>query len=51
MKKEGGVDKGMRSTTIMSGGVRKEWDDDQIKWDAGDSTLTTTRNNHQMVNR
>ncbi len=41
----------MGSTTITSGGVREEWDDDQTKWDMGYGTLTTTRNNHQMVKR
>ncbi len=41
----------MGSTTITSGRVGEEWDDDQKKWDAGDGTSTTTRNNHQMVKR
>jgi hypothetical protein len=41
----------MGSTMITSGGVGEEWDDDQMKWDAGYGTLTTTRNNHQMVKR
>ncbi len=41
----------MGSAMITSGGAGKEWDDDQTNWDAGDSTLATTRNNHQMVKR
>ncbi len=36
---------------MMSGRVGKEWDDDQTKWDVGDGTSTTTRNNHQMVKK
>ena len=51
MKKEGWGDEGMGLTTITSGGIGEEWDDDQTKWDAGDGTLTTTRNNHQVVKR
>ncbi len=41
----------MWSTTITSGSVGKEWDDDQTNWDAGDGTSMTTHNNHQMVKR
>ncbi len=51
MKKEGRGDKGNGSTTITSGGVGKEWDNDQTKWEAGDGTSTMTHNNHQMVKR
>ncbi len=38
-------------TTITSGRVGDEWDDDQTKWDARDGTSMTTRNNHQKVKR
>jgi hypothetical protein len=41
----------MGLTTTTNGGVGEERDDDQTKWDAGDGTSTTTRNNHQMVKR
>jgi hypothetical protein len=41
----------MESTTITSSRVGKEWDKDQTKWDVGDGTLRTSRNNHQMVKR
>jgi hypothetical protein len=51
VKKEGRGDKGMGLTTIMSGRVSEEWDDDQTKWGTEDGTLTTTCNNHQMVKR
>ncbi len=51
MKKEGRGDEGMGLTTITSGGVGEEWDDDQTKWGAEDGTSTMTRNNHQMVKR
>ncbi len=51
MKKEWQGDEGMGSTTITSGGVGEEWDDDQTKWDAGEDTSTRTRNNQQMVKR
>jgi hypothetical protein len=51
VKKEGRGDKWMGATTITSGGGGKEWDDDQTKWDAGDGTSMTTRNNHQIVKR
>ncbi len=49
MKKEGRGDEGMGSTTITSGGVGEEWDDDQTKWDVEHGTSMTTCNNHQMV--
>jgi hypothetical protein len=51
VKKEGRGDEGMGSTMITSGGVGKEWDNDQTKWDAKDGTSAMTRNNHQMVKR
>jgi hypothetical protein len=46
VKKEGRGDEGMGSTTITSGGVGEEWDNDQPKWDAEEGTSTTTRNSH-----
>ncbi len=51
MKKKGGGDKGMGSTTKINGGAGEERDDDHTKWEAGEGTSTTTRINHQMVKR
>jgi hypothetical protein len=51
VKKKGGGDKGMGLTMTTNGRAGKERDDDQMKWEVGDGTSTTTRINHQMVKR
>jgi hypothetical protein len=38
----------MGLTTTTNGGVDKERDDDQTKWDAGDNTSRITHNTHQI---
>jgi hypothetical protein len=51
VKKKGRGDKGMGSTTTTNAGTGEERDNDQTKWEAGDSTSTMTCINHQMVKR